>query len=135
MDIDSTLHSNDVFHIKGTADTPEILIDPVQGIVKLAGRSLPEDPKSFYGPVKERIELYAQNPVSGSKVIFKFEYFNTASSKIIMEIIDLVKEIAEKDEKVVFEWHYLEDDDDMLEAGEDYEDIAEIKFEYYTYEG
>ncbi len=134
MDIDSTLHSEDVFHIKGTTDTPEVLVDPVKGLVKISGRSMPEDPKEFFAPIKERIESYAANPVSGSKVIFKFEYFNTASSKIIMEIIDLVKAIGEKDDKVVYEWHYIEDDDDMLEAGEDYEDIAEIKFEYFTYE-
>ncbi len=129
------IHSNDVFHIKGTDDTPEVLIDPEKGLIKLSGRSLPEDPKEFYIPIKENLAKYAESPTSGTKVVFKFEYFNTASSKIIMEIIDIVKKISSKDDKVVYEWHYLEDDDDMKEAGDDYADIAEIEFNFYTYDG
>jgi hypothetical protein len=128
------IHSSDVLHIKATDDTPEILIDPDKGLIKLSGRSLPEDPKEFFNPIKERLSNYAENPTEGTKVIFKFEYFNTASSKVIMEIIDIVKKISLKDESVVFEWHYLEDDDDMREAGDDYADIAEIEFSFFTYE-
>lgn len=128
------LFAGDTLYIKGTDDTPEVLIDPVKGIIKFIGRSLPEDPKGFYAPVKDHLNRYVLNPPKGSRVVFKFEYFNTASSKIIMELIDTSKQIADKDDSTIIEWHYLEDDDDMREAGEDFEEITEVRFEYYSYE-
>ncbi len=124
----------DNLYIKGTDDTPEVVIDPVKGFIKFAGRSLPEDPKGFYTTVKEHMEKYIKNPQPGTRIVFMFEYFNTASSKIVMELIDMAKQIYDNDDSTIIEWHYLEDDDDMREAGEDFEEITEVKFEYFTYD-
>jgi hypothetical protein len=95
---------------------------------------MPEDAKGFYLPLKEWIAQYAENPAPGTQVIFEYEYFNTASSKMIMEIIEEANKVSEKDKQFKAEWHYLEDDDDMLEAGEDYEEITGISFEYMSYD-
>jgi hypothetical protein len=126
--------NKDSVSIQGTSETPEIKLDKNEGIIKFSGRSMPEDAKSFYNPLKQWIEQYSQNPKQGTKVIFAYEYFNTASSKMVMEVIECVKKIQEKDPDMVVEWHYMEDDDDMLEAGEDYSDITGIEFEYFSYE-
>jgi hypothetical protein len=40
------------------------------------------------------------------------------------------EEIFENGNKVVIKWFYNEDEEDMLEAGEEYADIVEIPFEY-----
>ncbi len=120
--------------IQGTAETPEIKLDANNGEVKFSGRSMPEDAKSFYAPLKQWLEDYSQNPRQGTLVTFAYEYFNTASSKMIMELIERVKMIQENDPELRVEWHYLEDDDDMLEAGEDYADITGVDFEFHSYE-
>ena len=126
--------NKEAVYIQGSSETPEIKLDKNKGEIKFSGRSMPEDAKSFYNPLKQWIENYSQNPCKGTKIIFAYEYFNTSSSKMIMELIESVKQIEEKDPDMRVEWHYLEDDDDMLEAGEDYSDITGVEFEYFSYE-
>lgn len=69
-----------------------------------------------------------------TKVIFNFEYFNTASSKVIMDIIEKLKILQDNGSQPEINWHYIEEDDDMLEAGEDYSDITEIPFNFISYQ-
>jgi hypothetical protein len=121
-------------YIQGTSETPGITLDKNKGEIKFSGRSMPEDAKSFYQPLKQWILNYSKDPQPGTHVIFAYEYFNTASSKMIMELVECVKAIMEKDPDMRVEWHYLEDDDDMLEAGEDYSDITGLDFEFFSYE-
>ena len=121
-------------YIKGTVETPEIVLNKNDGELKFSGRSMPEDAKEFYTPIKEWINQYASNPTLGTRVVFAYEYFNTASSKMVMELIEEVKKIGANDPQLNVEWHYLEDDDDMLEAGEDYEEIVGVEFQYQSYE-
>ncbi len=120
--------------LRGTSETPEVILNKDKGYIKFSGRSLPEDAKSFYKKIQDWISSYAEKPKKGTKIIFVFEYFNTASSKMILEILDIIKIIESKDEKLTIEWHYLEDDEDMLEAGEDFADIADLKFSFISYE-
>lgn len=121
-------------HIHRSDETPEIIMSTSEGMIKYSGRSMPEDAKSFYLPLKEWILKYAENPTPGTRVIFEYEYFNTASSKMIMEIIEAANKIGAKDKNFKAEWRYLEDDDDILEAGEEYEEITGISFEYVSYD-
>lgn len=128
-------NDNEVF-IKGTRETPEVHLSKSQSKISFFGRSLPENAKEFYNPIKDWIDKYVQNINSTSKeteVIFKFEYFNTSSSKMIMEILMLIKKLQEKQPKLNVYWKYLEDDEDMIEAGEDYENITGVEFQYAEY--
>jgi len=126
--------NKDEVFIKGTVETPEVILNKNDGELRFSGRSMPEDAKEFYTPIKEWVSQYASNPTPGTRVVFAYEYFNTASSKMVMELIEEVKKIGENDPQLNVEWHYLEDDDDMLEAGEDYEEIVGIEFQYQSYE-
>lgn len=124
----------EVVHIESTSETPEVILNKNEGHIKFSGRSMPEDAKGFYLPLKDWLSNYKKGPTPGTKVIFDYEYFNTASSKMIMEIIEEVSKIAEKDKQFIAEWHYFEDDDDILEAGEEYEDMTGISFDFVSYE-
>ena len=55
------------------------------------------------------------------------EYFNTSSSKCILDVFKKLESIS--DSSVSVKWYYEEDDEDMLEAGEDYEAIIDLSFE------
>ena len=57
-------------------------------------------------------------------------YFNTASSKIILDILMKLEELHEAGNEVMIEWHYEEDDEDMQEAGEEYSEIVEVPFSF-----
>ncbi len=122
-----------IINIKGTDDTPNVTLDKNKGLFEISGRSLPEDVNMFYEQILDWIDKYAENPNDKTVFNFKLEYFNTASSKVILDILLKFEEIVEKGKEVVIKWHYHEDEEDMLEAGEEYADIVEIPFDYVVY--
>jgi len=83
----------DVIKIKGTDDTPNVILDAQNNIIEFSGRSLPEDVATFYAPIIEWIIQYAKTPNPKTNVVFKLEYFNTASSKMILDIFLKFEEI------------------------------------------
>ncbi len=125
----------DFFYLEGTLDSPEVLLDKEGGLIKFSGRSLPEDAKSFYKPIMEWIENYAKSNLLNTRIIFQFEYINSSSSKMILELLDQIKQIFEneKEDLLYIEWRYLDDDDDMLEAGEDFEERVGFNFKFVKY--
>ncbi len=122
------------FQVEATESTPAVKLDKDNGKLEFSGRSLPENAKEFYSPIMEWLESYTKEANDKTKVVFNFEYFNTASSKMIMDIIENLKGIQENGKELDVDWYYLEEDDDMLEAGEDYSDITEIPFNFISYE-
>jgi hypothetical protein len=123
----------DVIKIKGTEDTPNVILDAGNNIIEFSGRSLPEDVVAFYAPVLQWIEEYAKSPNKKTEVIFRLEYFNTASSKILLDILLKFEDIMNDGHEVVVQWYYQEDDEDMQEAGDEYSEIVDIPFEMHSY--
>jgi hypothetical protein len=119
--------------IQGTEDTPRIIMDYDNEILEISGRSLPEDVTSFYEPVLNWLNEYSENPKKKTIFNFKLTYFNTASSKLLLDILMKLEELHEKGNDVLIRWHYPEDDEDMEEAGEEYADIVDVPFEQVSY--
>jgi hypothetical protein len=119
--------------IQGTEDTPKVILDKEKEILEISGRSLPEDVASFYEPVLTWLDEYAQDPNSKTIFNFKLVYFNTASSKLLLDILMKLEEIHEAGHDVLIRWHFPEDDEDMEEAGEEYADIVDVPFEQVSY--
>jgi hypothetical protein len=119
--------------IQGTEDTPKIMLDADNDFFEISGRSLPEDVSAFYEPVLNWLNEYAENPNSKTVFNFKLTYFNTASSKLLLDILMKLEEMHEKGQEVLIKWHYPEDDEDMAEAGEEYSDIVDVPFEQVPY--
>jgi hypothetical protein len=120
--------------ISGTEDTPEITFNQESSEFTISGRSLPEDVTSFYAPVFEWLTEFSENPCDETIFKFKLEYFNTASSKIILDILMRLEELVLSDSAdITIEWHYSEADDDMLEAGEEYKELVELPFNLVSY--
>jgi len=123
----------EVIKITGTDDTPNVILDAEKGIIEFSGRSLPEDVLSFYGPVLQWIEEYIQSPNPKTEINIKLDYFNTASSKVIMDILIYFETIVKQGKEVIVHWYYQEEDEDMAEAGEEYSDIVDVEFEMHVY--
>jgi hypothetical protein len=123
-----------VLKIAGTEDTPEIHFNSSENEYVISGRSLPEDVSSFYKPVFDWLNEFEKNSVSNPSFKFKLEYFNTASSKIILDILMRLEDInGTKSSNIGIDWYYMESDDDMLEAGEEYKDLVDIPFNVIAY--
>lgn len=121
-------------NIEATDETPKVILDAGSGIFEFSGKSLPEDVTQFYNPILKWLLEYSESPNSETRVVFKMDYFNTASSKLLLDILMTLEEIHEEHENVTIEWHYLEDDEDMEEAGEEYSDIVDLPFEMIGYD-
>lgn len=123
----------EVIKIKGTDDTPSIILDKENEILEISGRSLPEDVTTFYEPILNWLDEYAENPNPKTVFAFKLVYFNTASSKLLLDILMKLEEMHENGNDILIKWYYPEDDEDMEEAGEEYADIVDVPFEQVSY--
>jgi len=123
----------EVIKIKGTDDTPNVILDAGNGMMEISGRSLPEDVAAFYEPILDWFDEYAEHSNKKTVVDFKLVYFNTASSKLILDILLKLEDMADNGHDVLVRWHYPDDDEDMEEAGEEYADIVEVPFEQVPY--
>ena len=119
--------------IMGTDDTPTVILDAENDIFEISGRSLPEDVTAFYDPILNWLDEYAANPNPKTIFTFKLVYFNTASSKLLLDILMKFEEMRENGMDVLIKWYYPEDDEDMQEAGEEYADIVDVPFEQVSY--
>ncbi|MGZ4038461.1 MAG: DUF1987 domain-containing protein [Bacteroidia bacterium] len=114
--------------IEGTPKTPTISFDLASGVLEIKGRSIPENSIEFYKPLVDALDKYAGSAKPATNVIIQLEYFNTSSSKCILDVFKKLENINKGGSTVTINWHYEEDDEDMLEAGEDYQAIINVPF-------
>ena len=110
--------------IEATAKTPQIMIDNKNSLMKISGKLIPENPKDFFTDFnKDAEDLYLiSNKI---ELDFSFDYFNTSAAKYLS---DFFKQLKIK-ENVTVKWFYETDDEDMLESGELFAEMAKLKFE------
>lgn len=114
--------------IEGTAKTPNILFDSESGLLEIKGRSIPENSTEFFRPLMEALKENQNKLAKGLNVNFQLEYFNTSSSKCILDLLKLLASMKKSGTEVIINWYYEEDDEDMLESGENYQEIVNIPF-------
>ena len=115
--------------IESTKKTPEVVFNH-EGRIRVSGRSIPEDATKFYDDLYEWIYNYCQNPPESTTVDIELEYFNSGSSKAILHILRALVDISKRGHKLTINWYYEEGDDDIMERGEYYESILDIKFNF-----
>lgn len=123
----------DPINIEPQKDTPKVTLDKENNIFELSGKSLPENVVEFYKPVLEWLDTYSNSPNPKTKFEMKFLYFNTASSKLILDILFKLADMHENGTEVLVSWYYKENNEEMKEAGEEYADIVEIPFEFISF--
>jgi len=94
------------------------------------GRSIPENVKDFFRPILKWLNQYKEAPLEETVVKMDFEYFNTSTSVLILEALYILDEIADTGKSVKIIWYYINGDFEMQEAGEEYEAMLNLPFEY-----
>jgi hypothetical protein len=115
--------------IEATANSPRVEFD-ADGLLKLEGRSFPEDASGFYDPLIDYVSVLEVLTVN---LEVNLEYINTASSK---KLFDLFRQLDSNENvfNVIVNWHYEEGDDDSLETAEIFEEsLDRVKFIYSEY--
>ncbi len=113
--------------------TPKIILDKEKNILEISGISLPEDVIAFYKPVIEWLKEYIKAPNAKTEFSVRLTYFNTASSKIILDILAMFDELIEKGQEASITWYYPEMDDDLLASGKEFKSMLKTPFNYIPY--
>jgi hypothetical protein len=119
--------------IEGTNNSPTVDFNPENHTFKIAGNSWPENAKQFYQQIINWLNEYnneylLSGLVKEMEFVFDYEYYNTASSKFIFEIVKLLKEFHTNNINVNVIWYYDREDEDMREAGEELSDLVKLPF-------
>jgi hypothetical protein len=113
-------------NIEETLNTPFICFDLTAGEFEIKGKSIPLNSREFYNPVLNWLDQYAANPSENTQVFIELEYFNTGSSKCLLEIFRKLKDIQAKGKKIDITWLYSKEDEGIHEAGEDFKSLSEL---------
>jgi len=106
---------------KGVYFVPTVKFNATSGKLLIEGESYLEDTRAFYLPLIKWVESFVK--VTKIPVILDVDlsYYNTSSSKHILEILYLLKEFENRGGSVTVNWHYTDDDADIEEEIEDFE--------------
>ena len=122
--------------IKATNNTPQVFLDWDIKYLVLEGVSYPEDAESFYSPLISELEENSSKYLSGGGemgIKIQLDYFNTVSAKAIYRILKIFDKLVDsnKNTKINLVWEIEEDDEELMEAGKDYECMFDnIDFTY-----
>ncbi|MEP4533691.1 MAG: DUF1987 domain-containing protein [Cyclobacteriaceae bacterium] len=116
--------------IEPTRVTPLVSFDPEVSLLEIKGRSSPENSILFYEKVLSVIDSFIESDSEGLTANFSFEYFNTSSSKCLFDVFRRLAKLEESGKTLTINWFYEEDDEDMMEAGEDYADLLDLEINF-----
>jgi hypothetical protein len=117
-------------YVQRASDTPEVDFKYSLNQLNITGEAFPEDANAFFYPVLVGLEEYLK--ITDNQDIefnFRLTYFNSASTKMIFSIFELLNDSASSSNRVLLNWHYDEDDDTIKEFGQDiYEDFPALDY-------
>jgi hypothetical protein len=114
------------FNLIPTSKTPSINFDMEKGLFEISGRSIPENSIDFYKPVLDWLDQYIEKAQPETVLEIRLEYFNTSSSKCLVDIFRKFEILHKRGKDTQIRWFYEEEDEDMLESGEDFKGIVKI---------
>jgi hypothetical protein len=112
-----------------TKNTPEIILNP-GGKIKIRGRSIHENAADFFTPVEDWISEYILSPADVTSVDMSLEYFNSASAKIFISLLQKITYVTLRHKKFVINWYYEDGDEDILERGEYFASILDVPINF-----
>ena len=104
-----------IYHLKQTGQTPEIEFNIANGEITISGKSYPENVHDTFDDLLRHIENYNEKPCNPTTINFNWQYYNTATSKMIVKILLALK----KDENnLKVNWFCKTEFSMMIEKGE-----------------
>ncbi|MBN1599320.1 MAG: SiaC family regulatory phosphoprotein [Bacteroidales bacterium] len=100
-----------------TESTPGIFMDP-EGFIKIKGKGMVLDNTSNHEKIIEWITKYLANPAEVTFVSICMEYLNSYWTAKLITILKKISDIIFQHKKLIINWFYEEDDEDILERGE-----------------
>lgn len=115
--------------IEKTELTPMVSFDLGKNHFEIKGESMPESPIGFYKPVIQWLEnFFSGNKNTEEEILadFRMEYFNSASSNNILDILKIFEKAIQSGHRIKIQWHYDHRDSDIKESGEEMKKVLNI---------
>jgi SiaC family regulatory phosphoprotein len=119
--------------IEETDNTPHIDFNPDTGDLWLTGESFPDLAHEFYKPVVEWFQSYVASTRGPIYLRFKFSYFNTSTSKYIINFLSLAEGASAAGRSIEVEWHSPKEDNNIKKNGLELADGFNIMFRTVEY--
>ncbi len=119
----------DNLFIEATKYTPKISFDSTTHTLEITGETYPENAAEFYSPVFDWLEEYLGQLKKQTVVVnIEIVYFNSSSSKVLMDLFDRLEEAVKDGKNITLNWIYDKEDESALEYGEEFqEDLETLK--------
>lgn len=115
-----------------TKTTPAIEFISSTGKLLISGESYPENSSEFFKPVFNWLNNFMEMK-RDIEFSFKLTYFNTSSSKSILDIIELLENYHLSGGKVILNWYFEEEDDDIEDSGIEFTSDLTLKCNLIPY--
>lgn len=116
--------------LKRTERTPAVFLDAESNRFEIAGKSMPENAHEFYQKLNRWLDDYLCNPNQKTEFHIHLDSFNTPTSKSLLQIFYKLNAVDALESEITINWYYYTEDEEMLEAGEDYEFMVQLPFEF-----
>lgn len=113
--------------IESTKYTPAIRFDAETHLLEIKGETYPENTAEFYAPVFSWLDTYLSQ-LSGEVVTVNLEinYFNSSSSKVLMDMFDKFEAASREGRQIMLNWIYDRENESALEYGEEFQEDLEV---------
>ncbi|MBI9066513.1 MAG: DUF1987 domain-containing protein [Salinivirgaceae bacterium] len=98
---------------EGTSTTLKVSLDKEANHFEFSGKSRPENAVSFFEPIFEWFDDYCKFPNNETIIIFKLDYFNSSSAKVLLRFLVKLEEFKKSGHTIEIHWYYLYNDEDM----------------------
>jgi len=122
--------------LEQTSCSPKVILDPEGNIFQISGESRPPDVREFYDQIISWLDEFSlslfnsdfqNDPITFN---FNFEYFNSSSGKLILDICKTLAVFRLKGINITVKWHFEREDTEMLEVGKEISRIVMFPFEF-----
>ena len=113
---------------EATRETLKVNCNAESGTITLEGISYPQDSADFFEPISDWLSRYINEIGNAIILKVKVSYLNSSSTKFLFELIDKMEAYFIKGGKASVSWYYVEDDEDIKEAGLEFKEDLELPF-------
>lgn len=109
--------------IAASPTSPEIDFRFDQHSLSIKGESYPENAAAFYGPLIARVQAWLDGCNEAEITVnVSLAYFNSSSTKMLFTFFESLNNAAIAGNQVRLNWYHDEDDDTILEFGQELQD-------------